>query len=172
MMVPNFFRAPWTTPQRIRLIGGYVMMLHQKILTLALILLTAPTWVCAQQELGNDILVRIHVVDREQIDQWEGLMLERMESLRATEQGYRHIRIHMGGYGGQSDTIQKPEGAPDGAYYHPREYVRRMTEMIEQSRAVPDVHVRIDGEHRLGHDLVNIDAVRRSADCQHIFGNI
>ena len=46
-------------------------------------------------------------------------------------QGYRYIRVQMGGYGGKSGEIVKPEGAPAGAYYDPREYTRKMLGMIE-----------------------------------------
>ncbi|MBT4136301.1 MAG: starvation-sensing protein RspA [Candidatus Latescibacteria bacterium] len=67
------------------------------------------------------------------------------------EQGYRHIRIQMGGYGGQADTLQKPEGAPDGAYYNPREYCRRMLDMIEHVRTEvgPEVELLHDIHERL-----------------------
>jgi mannonate dehydratase len=34
-------------------------------------------------------------------------------------QGHRHIRVQMGGYGGKSGSMVRPEGAPDGAYYDP-----------------------------------------------------
>ena len=40
------------------------------------------------------------------------------------EQGYKYIRIQMGGYGGQSSKLRKPEGAPDGVYFDPRAYSR------------------------------------------------
>ena len=36
-------------------------------------------------------------------------------------QGYRYVRIQMGGYGGQAGSLAPPEGAPAGAYYDPRE---------------------------------------------------
>ena len=49
-------------------------------------------------------------------------------------QGYRYVRIQMGGYGGKGDTMVKPEGAPDGAYYNPRAYTRNMLRMMEHVR--------------------------------------
>jgi mannonate dehydratase len=66
------------------------------------------------------------------------------------EQGFRYIRIQMGGYGGQNEMI-RPEGALAGAYFDPRAYARDMLNMIEQVRtAVPpeiellhDVHERL-----------------------------
>ena len=50
------------------------------------------------------------------------------------ENGYRYIRIQMGGYGGEASRIVKPEGAPDGAYFDPREY---MLNMRADDRACP-----------------------------------
>ena len=47
------------------------------------------------------------------------------------EQGYRYIRIQMGGYGGQASEMIKPEGALTGAYFDPREYCRNMLKMME-----------------------------------------
>jgi mannonate dehydratase len=74
------------------------------------------------------------------------------------EQGFRFIRVQMGGYGGKSTSIVKPEGAVDGAYYDPREYTRRMLKMIEH------VRVNIGSELELLHDiherLVPIHAVQ------------
>ena len=39
--------------------------------------------------------------------------------------------MQLGGYGGRGDTLHKPDGAPDGAYYDPRAYARNMLRMIE-----------------------------------------
>ncbi|NDJ61990.1 MAG: starvation-sensing protein RspA, partial [Chloroflexi bacterium] len=36
------------------------------------------------------------------------------------DQGYRHIRLQMGGYGGKQAAIARPDGALDGAYFDPR----------------------------------------------------
>src|SRR5512136_1790079 len=36
---------------------------------------------------------------------------------RFMQEGYRYIRIQMGGYGGKTAGMPHPEGAPDGAYY-------------------------------------------------------
>lgn len=60
---------------------------------------------------------------------------------RFMKQGYRYIRIQMGGYGGQADDLAKPENAPEGNYYDPRAYSRNMLRMIE--------HIR----HRLGEEI-------------------
>ncbi len=67
------------------------------------------------------------------------------------EQGYKYIRIQMGGYGGQSSKLRKPEGAPDGVYFDPRAYAREVVEMIEHIRKsvgpgielIHDVHERL-----------------------------
>lgn len=71
------------------------------------------------------------------------------------EQGYRYIRVQMGGYGGQADKLVKPDGAPDGAYFDPRAYCRSMLDMIEHIRAavgkevelLHDVHERLQPIH-------------------------
>jgi len=72
--------------------------------------------------------------------------------------GYRNIRIQMGGYGGQARAITKPEGAPDGAYYDPRTYCRNTLEMIEHIRdavgndveLLHDVHERLQPIQAIG----------------------
>lgn len=71
------------------------------------------------------------------------------------EQGYRYVRVQMGGYGGQADKLVKPDGAPDGAYFDPRAYCRNMLDMIEHIRAtvgkevelLHDVHERLQPIH-------------------------
>jgi len=71
------------------------------------------------------------------------------------EQGYRYIRVQMGGYGGQADNLVRPDGAPDGAYFDPRAYCRNMLDMIEHIRAalgkevelLHDVHERLQPIH-------------------------
>jgi mannonate dehydratase len=80
------------------------------------------------------------------------------------EQGYRHIRIQMGGYGGQADTLQKPEGAPEGAYYNPREYCRRMLDMIEYVRA--EVGPEVELLHDIHERLRPSDAIQFAKDVE------
>ena len=67
------------------------------------------------------------------------------------EQGYRYVRVQMGGYGGEHDTLAKPDGAPDGAYFDPRAYCRNMLEMINHVRAAvgPEVELLHDIHERL-----------------------
>jgi mannonate dehydratase len=74
---------------------------------------------------------------------------------RIMEQGYRYIRIQMGGYGGQADDLAKPENAPDGNYYDPHAYSRNMLNMIEHVRRqlgdeielLHDIHERLQPIH-------------------------
>ena len=67
------------------------------------------------------------------------------------EQGYDHIRVQLGGYGGRPDHMHQPEGALPGAYFNAREYVRRSVAMIEQLRDLmgPDVELLHDIHERL-----------------------
>src|SRR5579859_4615290 len=37
------------------------------------------------------------------------------------EAGYRFVRIQMGGYGGKTERLPKPDGAAEGVYFDPRE---------------------------------------------------
>lgn len=73
------------------------------------------------------------------------------------EQGYRHIRCQVGGYGGKNHIIHKPEGALPGVYYDPKEYMRTIIKTFEQLR------ITFGNELELCHDvherLAPIDAV-------------
>jgi mannonate dehydratase len=57
---------------------------------------------------------------------------------KLVEQGFRYVRIQMGGYGGQPIHLAKPEHAPDGNYFDPRAYSRSMLNMIEYVRGQTD----------------------------------
>lgn len=63
------------------------------------------------------------------------------------DEGYRYIRVQMGGYGGKGARDNRPEGALDGAYFDPRAYVRNMLKMIET------VRVNLGDEIELLHDI-------------------
>jgi mannonate dehydratase len=80
------------------------------------------------------------------------------------DQGVRYVRVQMGGYGGQADSLPKPEGAPEGAYYNPREYMRRQHKMIAYVRE----HIGEDVEllHDVHERLQPIDAVRFAKDLE------
>ena len=66
-------------------------------------------------------------------------------------EGYRHIRLQMGGYGGKHARDNAPEGSPDGAYYDPRAYVRNMLKMLETARGTlgDDIELLHDIHERL-----------------------
>ena len=80
------------------------------------------------------------------------------------ENGYRYIRIQMGGYGGEASRIVKPDGAPEGAYFDPREYTLNILRMIEHVRA------EVGDEAELLHDIHErlhpIDAVKFAKDVE------
>ncbi len=82
------------------------------------------------------------------------------------EEGYRFIRIQMGGYGGRAGAMVKPEGSPPGAYYDPREYCRRMLKMMEHVRG--EVGEDVELLHDIHERLQPIDAVRFAKDVEPI----
>jgi mannonate dehydratase len=73
---------------------------------------------------------------------------ERVQALR--EKGYRHVRCQLGGYAGL-DGRPRAEGAPPGAYFDPREKLRRIPalfeflrgELGEEIELLHDVHERL-----------------------------
>ena len=79
-------------------------------------------------------------------------------------QGYRYIRIQMGGYGGQAENLAKPEGAPPGAYFDPRAYTRDMLRMMEHVRS--KVGDEIELLHDIHERLNPIDAVQFAKDVE------
>ena len=70
---------------------------------------------------------------------------------RFLAEGYRYVRVQMGGYGGRAAKLVKPDGAPDGAYFDPRQYARDALTMFERVRGeigdsvelLHDVHERL-----------------------------
>ena len=83
---------------------------------------------------------------------------------RFTAQGYRFVRIQMGGYGGRQAELPRPEGAADGAYYDPRGYTRAMLKMMETVRA--EVGEDVELLHDIHERLSPIDAVQFAADVE------
>ena len=83
---------------------------------------------------------------------------------RLVEEGYRHVRVQMGGYGGEGSGLHKPAGAPEGNYFDPRGYARSMLVMIAHVRD------RLDDGIELLHDvherLHPIDAVKFAKDVE------
>lgn len=74
---------------------------------------------------------------------------------RFMEEGYRYIRVQLNTYGGNFDgskqNIWRPEGAPDGAYFDPKTYMRHTIALFERLRCalgdeielLHDVHERL-----------------------------
>ncbi|MDF1597769.1 MAG: enolase C-terminal domain-like protein [Acidimicrobiia bacterium] len=83
---------------------------------------------------------------------------------RLVADGYRHVRIQMGGYGGEGAGMHQPRNAPEGNYFDPRSYGRAMLQMIEHVRD------RLDDRIELLHDvherLYPIDAVQFAKDVE------
>lgn len=80
------------------------------------------------------------------------------------EQGYRYIRVRMGGYGGKADKFVKPEGALEGAYYDPRGYMRKMIKMIEYVRS--EVGEEVELLHDVHERLSPIDSMQFAKDVE------
>ena len=80
------------------------------------------------------------------------------------EQGYKYIRVQMGGYGGKAQEFYKPEGAADGAYFDPRSYTRNMLRMIEYVRG--QVGEEVELLHDIHERLSPIDTVKFAKDVE------
>jgi len=80
------------------------------------------------------------------------------------DQGYQYIRVQMGGYGGRAAALHKPDGAPDGAYFDPRDYTRKALRAVEHVRKTvgPEVELLHDIHERLR----PIDAVGFAKDVE------
>ncbi|NMA07268.1 MAG: starvation-sensing protein RspA [Ruminococcaceae bacterium] len=69
------------------------------------------------------------------------------------DEGYRFLRCQMSQMGKGKQTIVKPENAPEGAYYDPKQYMRDVVRMFAHLREkigyeielLHDVHERISG---------------------------
>ena len=74
------------------------------------------------------------------------------------DEGYRHVRVQLGGYGGVEAQQARPDGALAGAYFDPRAYMRNTLKMIERVREefgaglelLHDVHERLKPIDALG----------------------
>lgn len=84
--------------------------------------------------------------------------------IKFREQGYRYVRVQMGGYGGQAAQMHRPEGAPDGAYFDPRAYTRAMLKMIEYVRGCVGDSVEL--LHDVHERLSPIDTVQFAKDVE------
>lgn len=83
---------------------------------------------------------------------------------RYREEGYRYVRIQMGGYGGDGYAFVRPEGSPDGSYYDPRAYSRNMLTMIEAVRST--VGAELELLHDIHERLQPVDAVQFAKDVE------
>lgn len=83
---------------------------------------------------------------------------------RFMEMGYRHIRVQAGGYGGRASRMAKPDGAPDGAYYNPREYTRNVLRTLEHVRN--EVGDEVELLHDIHERLLPIEAVQFAKDVE------
>ena len=83
---------------------------------------------------------------------------------RFMAQGYRYIRIQMGGYGGRGAALRKPDGSPDGAYFDPRGYTRNMLRMMAHVRGAVGEEVEL--LHDVHERLSPIDAVQFAKDVE------
>lgn len=87
------------------------------------------------------------------------------ESVRKfLEEGYRHVRVQMGGYGGKPRKLVKPDGAPDGAYFDPRDYARNTLRMLDHIRST--VAEEVELIHDVHERLSPIDAVKFARDVE------
>ncbi|MCY3916273.1 MAG: starvation-sensing protein RspA [Chloroflexi bacterium] len=87
------------------------------------------------------------------------------ENVRAyMEGGFRYVRVQMGGYGGRGSPMVKPKNAPAGAYYDPRDYCRRMLDMIAFVRG--QVGEQVELLHDIHERLVPIQAVEFAKDVE------
>jgi mannonate dehydratase len=80
------------------------------------------------------------------------------------EQGFRHVRVQLGGYGGTAAVRHQPKGAPDGTYFDPRAYGRATLEMIDHVRNQLDDDLEI--LHDVHERLHPIDAVQFAKDVE------
>ena len=80
------------------------------------------------------------------------------------EQGFRYVRVQMGGYGGQPVDMVKPEHAADGNYFDPRAYSRSMLNMIEYVRGQTSQNVEL--LHDVHERLHPVDAVQFAKDVE------
>lgn len=80
------------------------------------------------------------------------------------EQGYRHVRVQLGPYGGPAGEMHRPRNAPAGSYFDPRSYSRETLGMIDHVReALGD---RVELLHDIHERLHPIDAVQFAKDVE------
>ena len=80
------------------------------------------------------------------------------------EQGFRHIRVQMGGYGGRAKLPEAPEGAVPGTYYDDKAYMRSIPPLLEHIRNTIGWEVEL--LHDIHERLRPIDAVQFAKDVE------
>lgn len=82
------------------------------------------------------------------------------------EQGFAHVRVQLGGYGGPAavGAHRPPDGALAGSYFDPRAYSRATLAMIAHVRSVLDERVEL--LHDIHERLSPIDAVQFAKDVE------
>lgn len=83
---------------------------------------------------------------------------------RFIDDGFRHVRIQMGGYGGEASRMNKPVGAPAGNYFDPREYGSAMLGVIDHVRS--ELGDEVELLHDVHERLHPIDAVQFAKDVE------
>jgi mannonate dehydratase len=73
-------------------------------------------------------------------------------------EGYRYIRIQLGGYGGKAEKLAIPTGSLDGAYFDPRDYARKTLQMMEYVRRLVGEEVELI--HDVHERLSPVDAIQ------------
>lgn len=76
------------------------------------------------------------------------------------EQGYRYVRCQMGGYGGRSAELHRPEGSLPGAYFDPDSYVRSVVTLFDHLRSALGFDIEL--LHDVHERIAPIEAVRLS----------
>ena len=81
---------------------------------------------------------------------------------KLVEEGYRHVRVQQGLYGGNSEGFNKPQGAQDGAYFDPRRYQQITLEMLREVRSKLGADVEL--LHDVHERLTPAEAIRFASD--------
>lgn len=81
-------------------------------------------------------------------------------------EGYRHVRIQQGLYGGGTVAADRPDGAIDGAYFDPNAYRRATLTMMEHVRS--EVGPEIGLLHDVHERLSPVDAMAFAKDVEPV----
>ncbi len=80
------------------------------------------------------------------------------------EQGYGHVRVQMGGYGGRATPTQALESSLTGAHFDPAAYFRGVLTVFEHIRSTVGFEVEL--LHDVHERLVPIEAVRLAKEVE------